>query len=43
MQFIPVCAAVGAEVVDHFRNGGGVRYTSYVRFHQVMAELGGAG
>ena len=43
MQFVPVCAAVESQVVERFRVGGGVPYTSYARFHQVMAELSGAG
>jgi len=42
MQFIPVCAAVESEVVYSFRNGGGVPYSAYTRFHEVMAELSGA-
>jgi 2-polyprenyl-3-methyl-5-hydroxy-6-metoxy-1,4-benzoquinol methylase len=41
MQFIPVCASVEDEVVHHFAHGGGVPYTSYARFHEVMAEISG--
>jgi SAM-dependent methyltransferase len=41
-QFIPLCAGVEDELVDKFRNGGGVPYTSYPRFHEAMAEMSGA-
>jgi hypothetical protein len=41
-QFIPVCASVESEVVDHFKQGGGVPYSSYARFHDVMAEVSGS-
>lgn len=37
-QFIPVLASVENEIVESFRNGGGVSYSSYPRFHEVMAE-----
>src|SRR5262245_52212175 len=37
-QFIPVLASVENEIVEVFRNGGGVSYSSYPRFHEVMAE-----
>jgi 2-polyprenyl-3-methyl-5-hydroxy-6-metoxy-1,4-benzoquinol methylase len=37
-QFIPVLASVENEIVESFRNGGGVPYSSYTRFHEVMAE-----
>ena len=37
-QFIPVLASVENEIVECFRNGGGVPYSSYPRFHEVMAE-----
>jgi 2-polyprenyl-3-methyl-5-hydroxy-6-metoxy-1,4-benzoquinol methylase len=37
-QFIPILAAVEDEIVECFRNGGGVPYASYPRFHEVMAE-----
>ena len=37
-QFIPVMAQVEDEIVECFRNGGGVPYSSYPRFHEVMAE-----
>jgi 2-polyprenyl-3-methyl-5-hydroxy-6-metoxy-1,4-benzoquinol methylase len=37
-QFIPVLASVENEIVESFRSGGGVSYSSYPRFHEVMAE-----
>ena len=37
-QFMPVLAGVEDEIVDCFRHGGGVPYSSYPRFHEVMAE-----
>ncbi len=37
-QFIPVLASVENEIVESFHKGGGVPYSSYPRFHQVMAE-----
>ncbi len=42
MQFIPMAGAVEAEVIDKFRHGGGVPYSSYTRFHEAMADLSGA-
>jgi SAM-dependent methyltransferase len=42
MQFIPLVAVVEDELLDKFRNGGGVPYSSYPRFHQAMAEISGA-
>lgn len=37
-QYIPVVASVEDEVVACFREGGGVPYERYARFHEVMAE-----
>jgi 2-polyprenyl-3-methyl-5-hydroxy-6-metoxy-1,4-benzoquinol methylase len=37
-QFIPVLGAVEQQIIDCFRNGGGVPYAEYPRFHTVMAE-----
>lgn len=37
-QFICVAAAVEDELLDRFRNGGGLCYHHYDRFHEVMAE-----
>ena len=42
MQFFPILGAVEDEIVDKFRNGGGVPYSSYPRFHEIMAEFSGA-
>lgn len=38
MQWIPVLSQVEDEIVNCFNNGGGVPYSSYKRFHEVMAE-----
>ena len=38
MQWIPVLAQVEDEIVECFGKGGGVPYSSYRRFHEVMAE-----
>ncbi|MBW4618885.1 MAG: class I SAM-dependent methyltransferase [Cyanosarcina radialis HA8281-LM2] len=40
-QFIPVLAGVEDRVIDCFYQGGGVPYSAYDRFHQVMAEESG--
>jgi SAM-dependent methyltransferase len=40
-QFIPVLAGVEGPVIDCFYQGGGVPYSAYDRFHQVMAEESG--
>lgn len=40
-QYIPVLASVEQEIIDCFKNGGGVPYSSYSRFHEVMAEDSG--
>ena len=37
-QFISVLGAVEDRIVDCFRHGGGVPYSAYARFHEVMAE-----
>jgi ubiquinone/menaquinone biosynthesis C-methylase UbiE len=37
-QWIPLLASVEDEIVECFRNGGGVPYASYGRFHEVMAD-----
>ncbi len=42
MQFVPLLAAVEDQVVDRFREGGGIAYRDYARFHEVMAEVSGA-
>ena len=40
--YFPVFAGVEAEVVACFKNGGGVPYSSYARFHEVMNEAASA-
>lgn len=40
-QYVSLCASVEDELVECFRHGGGVPYTSYDRFHAVMAETSG--
>ena len=37
-QFISVLGAVEDRIVDCFVHGGGVPYSAYTRFHEVMAE-----
>lgn len=37
-QFLAVMAEVESPIVDCFRNGGGVPYERFTRFHEVMAE-----
>ncbi|MHC4340369.1 MAG: class I SAM-dependent methyltransferase [Planctomycetota bacterium] len=37
-QFIPLLGTVEDEIVECFSKGGGVPYSSYDRFHQIMAE-----
>lgn len=40
-QFFPVMGEVEDAILDCFRNGGGVPYERYARFHEVMAEDSG--
>lgn len=40
MQWVGVLAPVETEIVRCFRKGGGVPYSSYPRFHDVMEEEG---
>lgn len=40
-QYIGVLGSVESDIVDCFRNGGGVPYERYARFHEVMAEDSG--
>jgi 2-polyprenyl-3-methyl-5-hydroxy-6-metoxy-1,4-benzoquinol methylase len=40
-QYIPLLGSVEDDVVRCFREGGGVPYTRYARFHEVMAEDSG--
>ena len=41
MQYIPMMGTVEDAIIDCFRNGGGVPYSAYTRFHEVMAEDSG--
>jgi len=40
-QFVPVLASVEDRIVESFREGGGVPYSAFGRFHEVMAEDSG--
>ena len=40
-QYIPILGAVEDKIVACFRNGGGVSYADFPRFHEVMAEDSG--
>jgi 2-polyprenyl-3-methyl-5-hydroxy-6-metoxy-1,4-benzoquinol methylase len=40
-QFVPVLASVEDRIVESFEKGGGVPYSAYGRFHEVMAEDSG--
>lgn len=40
-QYIPLLGTVEDKIIDCFYNGGGVPYSAYKRFHQVMAEDSG--
>jgi 2-polyprenyl-3-methyl-5-hydroxy-6-metoxy-1,4-benzoquinol methylase len=40
-QYIPVLATVEDQIIDCFYNGGGVPYSEFKRFHEVMAEDSG--
>jgi Rv2258c-like winged HTH domain len=40
-QFISVMGSVEDKIVEVFRHGGGVPYSAYPRFHEVMAEDSG--
>lgn len=37
MQFVPILAQIEDKLVECVRNGGGVPYSEYPRFHEVMA------
>jgi len=37
-QYIPLLGAVEDEIIDRFRNGGGVDYAAYPRFQEVMEQ-----
>ena len=38
MQFVPIMGQVEDKLVECFRSGGGVPYSEYPRFHEVMAS-----
>jgi cyclopropane fatty-acyl-phospholipid synthase-like methyltransferase len=38
MQFFPIMGQVEDKLVECFKNGGGVPYSEYPRFHEVMAS-----
>ena len=40
-QYIPMIGSVEDDIIDCFRNGGGVPYEKFTRFHEVMAEDSG--
>jgi len=40
-QYIPLMGTVEDQVVASFKNGGGVPYSAFGRFHEVMAEDSG--
>lgn len=40
-QYIPLLGSVEDDIVECFKNGGGVPYSRYPRFHAVMAEDSG--
>ena len=40
-QYISILGQVEDKIIDCFRNGGGVAYEHYPRFHEVMAEDSG--
>jgi 2-polyprenyl-3-methyl-5-hydroxy-6-metoxy-1,4-benzoquinol methylase len=40
-QFIPLMGSVEDGIVESFKNGGGLPYSAFPRFHQVMAEDSG--
>src|SRR6478672_6516213 len=42
MQYIGVMAQVEDQIVERFRHGGGVPYSAFPRFQEVMAEDSGA-
>ena len=41
MQWISVLGGVESKIVESFEKGGGVDYTEFARFHEVMAEESG--
>ncbi|OLS20069.1 MAG: Ubiquinone biosynthesis O-methyltransferase [Candidatus Heimdallarchaeota archaeon LC_3] len=37
-QWIPLLGSVESKIIDAFKNGGGVPYSEFKKFHKVMAE-----
>ncbi|HVF01464.1 MAG TPA: methyltransferase domain-containing protein [Rubrobacteraceae bacterium] len=40
-QYVPLLGSVEDEIVESFKHGGGVPYSAFPRFHEVMAEDSG--
>ena len=40
-QYVPMLALVEDRIIDCFRNGGGVPYSAYPRFHELMEQDSG--
>jgi 2-polyprenyl-3-methyl-5-hydroxy-6-metoxy-1,4-benzoquinol methylase len=40
-QYIPLLGAIEDKIIECFKNGGGIPYSEYPRFHAVMAEDSG--
>jgi 2-polyprenyl-3-methyl-5-hydroxy-6-metoxy-1,4-benzoquinol methylase len=40
-QFIPMLGEVEQKIIGRFRDGGGLSYAEYPRFHSLMAEMSG--
>ncbi|WP_422746351.1 class I SAM-dependent methyltransferase [Mycobacterium sp. WMMD1722] len=40
-QFIPLLGEVEQKIIECFRRGGGLPYSAYPRFHEIMAEQSG--
>ncbi len=40
-QFIPLLGAVEDPILECFKNGGGLSYSAFPRFHEAMADLSG--
>lgn len=38
-QFVPMCGSIEPELIEAFRHGGGVPYSSFPRFHAAMREV----
>jgi SAM-dependent methyltransferase len=41
-QLIPICGSIEPELIEAFRDGGGVPYSSFPHFHAAMREISGA-